>query len=221
VTDNKNRLKVYLVALIGVACFSIAWANNFGITQKLINSVKKNYGEEASVRIKDWGTLIDSNHHVTDQEKLKIVNDFFNQMKFTSDQKHWGQADYWATPVEFLSTGAGDCEDFSIAKYFTLKELGVADNKLRITYVKAMKINQAHMVLTYYEKPYAEPLVLDNIDAEIKPGSKRMDLKPVYSFNGNGLWLAKERGRGKRVSGSDQINLWADVEQRMSRDFGN
>ena len=103
-------------------------------------------------------------------------------MRFVSDDQHWGRADYWATPVEFLATGAGDCEDFSLAKYFTLKALGVPLERMRLTYAKAVKLNQAHMVVAYFATPDAEPLILDNLISDIKPASQRTDLVPVYSF---------------------------------------
>jgi predicted transglutaminase-like cysteine proteinase len=128
---------------------------------------------------------------------------------------HWKQKDYWATPIEFLSTNGGDCEDFTLAKYFTLRELGISDKKLRMTYVKAIKLNQAHMVLSYFETPGSEPLILDNLVTDIRKASLRRDLVPVYSFNGNGLWLAKERERGVRVGDSSRVSLWGDVVQRM------
>ncbi|WP_197479414.1 transglutaminase-like cysteine peptidase, partial [Oleiphilus sp. HI0132] len=81
----------------------------------------------------------------------------------------------WATPLEFLATNAGDCEDFSIAKYFTLREMGIPDDMIKITYVKALELNQAHMVLAYYPTPDAEPLILDNLINEIKPAGQRTD----------------------------------------------
>jgi predicted transglutaminase-like cysteine proteinase len=110
---------------------------------------------------------------------------------------------------------AGDCEDFSIAKYFTLKKMGVVEDKLNMTYVKALELNQAHMVVTYYETPEAEPLILDNLNPEILPASARNDLMPVFSFNGSGLWLAKQRQRGEMVGSSDRYKRWRDLLQRM------
>lgn len=86
---------------------------------------------------------------------------------------------------------------------------------MRITYVKYLKQGVAHMVLTYYENPRAMPVVLDNLIPEIKPANERSDLKPVYSFNGDGLWLARQRGQGRRVSGSDRLSLWEDLNKRM------
>lgn len=76
--------------------------------------------------------------------------------------------------------------------------------------------NAAHMVLTYYATPGAMPLVLDNLNPEIKPADQRPELTPVYSFNGDGLWLAKERGLGKSVAGGNKIAKWSDMLARMS-----
>ena len=185
------------------------------MSQEVLNTVEKQYGELAKKRLLVWQELIRDDDSLTDLVKMEKVNDFFNQLKFVSDILHWKKEDYWATPVEFLATGGGDCEDFSLAKYFTLKAIGVSEKKLNMTYVKALELNQAHMVVTYHVTPDAEPLVLDNLVSEIKPASQRKDLLPVYSFNGYGLWLAKARGRGERVSGSDKLKRWQDLLKRM------
>ena len=150
-------------------------------------------------------------------KKLQVVNNFFNQIPFISDAIHWKQQDYWATPLELLGSNGGDCEDYSIAKYLTLRELGVADGKLRITYVKALKLNEAHMVLTYYSSPSAEPVILDNLEGDILPASQRKDLLPVYSFNGESLWLNSGLSDvGQLVGGSERIAPWRDLLRRMS-----
>lgn len=108
----------------------------------------------------DWQQLITENQGLTEQEKLNRVNEFFNaNIQFIDDQALWDLKDYWATPLETLSKGGGDCEDYAIAKYFTLKRLGVDESKLRLTYVKAVELNQAHMVLTYFENKRAEPSI--------------------------------------------------------------
>ena len=124
------------------------------------------------------------------------------------------QQDYWATPIEFLRKGAGDCEDFALAKYFTLREMGVPANQLRITYVKALQLNQAHMVVTWYATPDAIPLVLDNLKTAILPATQRTDLLPVYAFNGEGLWLPQSGGN-KRVGDSKRLSRWQDLLTRM------
>ena len=181
----------------------------------LIPWVKERYGEAAAERVSAWRQLMSGNLNRDEWSKLVLVNDFFNRLRFSTDFKLWGKEDYWATPVEALGKGGADCEDYSIAKYFTLRELGVPDDKLRIMYVKALELDQAHMVLAYYKKPGSIPVLLDNIDKAIVPADQRPDLAPVYSFNANDLWLAKRRGRGEHVGTSDRIGLWRDLRKRM------
>ena len=190
------------------------------LTDNQIRKIEKSYGQDAAIRVRNWRDLIQSSQALSDEKKLKIVNDFFNEnILFVNDISLWGKEDYWATPFQCLGMGAGDCEDFSIAKYFTLRELGIPDNKLRLTYVKALSFNQAHMVCTYFATPSSVPLVLDNLIPTIEPATNRADLLPVYSFNGTGLWLAKERGSGKRVGGSSRLSLWEEMKQRMVADI--
>jgi predicted transglutaminase-like cysteine proteinase len=102
-------------------------------------------------RIDAWQELLSTQRQIGELEQLKVVNLFFNrQMKYAEDIDLWHEVDYWATPIQSLLKGAGDCEDYAIAKYFSLRHLGIPADKLRITYVKALRQNRAHMVLTYY-----------------------------------------------------------------------
>ncbi|MDH1441208.1 transglutaminase-like cysteine peptidase [Pseudomonas sp. GD03721] len=159
---------------------------------QILKNAESRYGNlgQAQARILDWEALIKSSAALPELDKLNEVNRFFNRkVRFVDDIQLWRENDYWATPVEMLIKGAGDCEDYSIAKYFTLRRLGIPSEKLRITYVKALNYNQAHMVLTYYASPSAEPLVLDNLINDIRPASQRKDLLPVYAFNAEGLYL--------------------------------
>ena len=189
----------------------------FHLDQEFLNKAELKYGKDARSLLVAWENLVIQNTNQTDLEKLKRVNDFLNQMEFVDDIIHWGEKDYWATPIEFLGTRGGDCEDFSIAKYFTLKAMGLEEEKLNLTYVKALNYNVHHMVLTYYSEPSAEPLVLDNLIREIKPASQRTDLIPIYSFNGIGLWLAKERERGKLAGDSSRLQRWQELMRKMSK----
>jgi predicted transglutaminase-like cysteine proteinase len=207
---------VFFSFLIGIA--PIITGENFHLDPEFLNKAELKYGKDARALLVAWEDLIIQDTSQTEQKKLERVNDFFNRMEFVDDIIHWGAKDYWATPVEFLGTRGGDCEDFSIAKYFTLKAMGVDEEKLNLTYVKALNYNVHHMVLTYYTTPDAEPLVLDNLVGEIKPASQRTDLIPIYSFNGTGLWLAKQRERGKLAGSSSRLQRWQDLIQRMSGD---
>ncbi len=211
-----------LVMFLGAAACSIISVqarSGFKLDSKLLDRVEIRYGEYARKRLLSWQRLIQQDESVSDLEKLGKVNTFFNRMTFVDDIDHWQQEDYWATPVEFLATGAGDCEDFSLAKYFTLKKMGVDERKLNLTYVKSLKLGQAHMVVTYYQRPGSEPLILDNLVPEIEPASRRQDLLPVYSFNGVGLWLAKTRGKGQLVGQSDRLKRWQDLLQRLPEEL--
>ena len=220
---NQRDLHQQLFLLIALCAIfgGIVVAESLGITDAMLDMVASQYGRRARSRIIDWQNLVE--RHMTDSElvKLESVNRFFNRNRFVSDIEHWNKTDYWATPIEFLATKGGDCEDFAIAKYITLRALDIPDVKLRITYVKAIRLNQAHMVLTYYKTPRSVPLVLDNLDTSIKPADKRPDLKPVYSFNGNGLWLAKMRGEGQKTGTANDINMWRDLVLRLQRERGS
>jgi len=182
--------------------------------QTLIRAQQR-FGPGARKRLLAWMDLVNGDQSQSEREKLDKVNRFFNRLDFIDDIIHWKKKDYWATPVEFLASDGGDCEDFAIAKYFTLKLMGVDENKLTLTYVKALGPNQAHMVLTYYPRPGAEPLILDSLIDAIEPASRRTDLLPVYSFNASGLWLAKQRGRGRQVGSSERLKRWQDLLARL------
>ncbi len=208
--------KISRVIFLGAIFCAFIVSAQFEISAVLLNKIQQKFGAEAVTRVQLWQDLMKTDKNLPDQEKLKLVNQFFNrQIEFVDDIYLWGVKDYWATPIEFLVRGAGDCEDYSIAKYFTLKELGISEKKMRITYVKALKLRQAHMVLTYFETPRSVPVVLDNLISTIKLAIERKDLLPVYSFNGSGLWLAKARGSGKRVGDSSRLNMWESLKARM------
>lgn len=207
-----------LTLLLTSLLFALPGNAKLNISDEVLAKIESQYNRFARQRVEGWRALVDdpANHELPDRDKLELVNQFFNaNVQFLNDIDLWQKNDYWATPLEMLSIGAGDCEDYSIAKYFTLKELGIDEDKLRITYVKATEIGQAHMVLTYFETKRSIPLVLDNLIVDIKPASRRNDLVPVYSFNGTGLWLAKSRGEGQRVGEASKLSLWNDLEQRM------
>lgn len=185
------------------------------IRPDLIAGIVAQHGEAAGERIHAWHRLLEHSRDLQDEQKLIDVNDFFNRIPYAEDLAHWGAADYWATPAELLATNGGDCEDYATAKYFTLIELGIAEDQLRLTYAKAAGHNQTHMVLTYFEKPSAVPLVLDNLDPRIRSADERDDLVPVYSFNGSGLWLAKSRGLGRQVGSAERLDSWRELRERM------
>lgn len=158
-----------------------------------------------------------------ERRQIRQVNDFFNRnVRYMTDQQLWGQNDYWATPLETLGKGAGDCEDYAIAKYVSLRKLGIPDSRLRLFYVHARlgaaasNATEVHMVLGYFPTEDAEPLILDNLISDIRPASRRDDLTPVFSFNAQGLWPD-----GATTSAGDstaRLSNWRGVLERIQAD---
>ena len=218
----KHLFSITMLILLMLFCFSHISSAGYYFS-KLSTLARQKYGEEAYKDILDLEQLVSRLKTAPDAEKLKKINDFFNnKLLFADDVDIWGQSDYWATPLESLGRQAGDCEDFSIAKYMFLKAVNIPNNKLRLTYVKAtlnsdgQRTVKAHMVLSYYATPQAEPLILDNLVTEIYPASARKDLSPIFSFNDKGLWV----GNSTSPKGDSQSHLsrWRDLLLRMQLD---
>ena len=212
-----KKILIISFTLISFSSIFLIASKNINITDSQLNSIESKYGSSAKSRVEAWDSMLESSKNESLLNKIKNVNDFFNQITYRSDASVWKQKDYWATPFEFMGRGAGDCEDYAIAKYFSLIKLGIPDDKLRITYViykrSNSKYEEAHMVLTYYHKTGAEPVILDNINKSLQLASKRNDLKPVYSFNASGLWQAKTKGE-TRV-GSNNLKSWQNLINRF------
>lgn len=206
-----------LASVIILASLAIA-TPDFDLMLRLAG---QRFGMEGRRAILEWRQLLTgTSSEISEEERLRTANDFVNRaVSFGTDAAIWGKPDYWATPLETLGLGKGDCEDFAIAKYVTLKLLGVAGEKLRLTYVKARiggmygQITQAHMVLSYYPTPTSEPLILDNLIADIHPASKRTDLYPVFSFSSENLWVGSSALPAANASA--RLSRWRDVLNRM------
>ena len=190
----------------------------------LLKRITERWGGEAVERLKGWRAAElealakrpkAKSKSVLSKDELQFFNRFWNKVPYYSDQQHWGREDYWATPIEMLASNGADCEDYSIAKYFSLKKMGVPPENLRITYVRSLKNSEAHMVLAYYPSPDADPYILDNLSEKLELASKRVDLEPVYSFNDDDLWAAGTTSfKGK----SRQIRLWSELLDRMEKE---
>ncbi|MCJ8168814.1 transglutaminase-like cysteine peptidase [Pseudomonas sp. A3.4] len=203
-------------ALLVAKPASAPW--DFSLILRQAQSLYPNHSAAGLRRLEAWQSFIERSQALSEDAKLDAVNRFFNDyLLFANDSQIWGQVDYWASPVESLLRGEADCEDYSLAKYFTLRQLGVPSERLRITYVKALELNQAHMVLTYYADGAREPLVLDNLIPSIRPASARRDLLPVYAFNAEGVWLPGPAG-GRRTGDSKKLARWQDLQDKMQRE---
>ncbi len=215
-----RHLRGYLLATLllgGVFCS--AELNS----TKIETTMQSRFGVAGITKLHTWNLLIENNQSKSTPEKIKAVNDYFNKnTRFEDDIVHWKVSDYWATPLETLGSGAGDCEDYTIAKYFTLIQLGISVDHLRLIYVKAQiggpssKIFQAHMVLGYYEQPNSIPLILDSLVSDIDSANRRTDLQPVFSFNSDGLWVGNQAQ--PQIDPTARLSRWRDVLERMKQE---
>ena len=201
---------------------SLSSATDFIALAALAN---QRYGQSAQNIILKLQQTIDQLKNATELEKITGINDFFNTQiyYFDDDINIWGETDYWATPLEAIGKQRGDCEDFSIAKYIFLRELNIPNERLKLTYVRAQiggpysRVFVAHMILSYYETPTSEPLILDNLIPDIRTASRRTDLFPVFSFNSEGLWTGASNtplGKGSLAN----LSRWSNVLARIHAD---
>jgi predicted transglutaminase-like cysteine proteinase len=134
---------------------------------------------------RDWLALLNRLAGAPPLEQLRAVNGFFNRFPYRGDRENYGRRDYWATPLEFLAR-SGDCEDYAIAKYVSLRRLGVAPDRLRLAVVQDTDRDAPHAVLladvggTWY--------VLDNLSERVEPQERVGHYVPYYSLNEEGFW---------------------------------
>jgi predicted transglutaminase-like cysteine proteinase len=115
-----------------------------------------------------------------------------NARRYVPDDKNWGMQDYWATPGEFLAR-SGDCEDFAIAKFLSLKQLGWTDDELRLVAVKDRTLGVGHAVLVAYFG--GKIWLLDNQLEQVTDLDTVRHYEPVYSINESHWWLHKNNER--------------------------
>lgn len=175
-------MKLILLSLITFNLLFSSTLKDLNITDddflKILHSSKKNLILD---RINELILLKKSLKNVDDDfTKLNSVNDYFNEYQFKSDLTVYRKNDYWATRKEFMFQGKGDCEDFVIAKYFTLLETGIDENKLSLLY--NIRKNDYHLVLAYQEDQFSDVLILDNIERKIMPLTSRNDILVLYTL---------------------------------------
>lgn len=225
------RRTVFCALLASLAAGAIAASAELGysrsVTPGLIARLERQFGKGARERVEGWKSFVRDTARPEAKARapgedglLRPVNRFFNQVPSVTDLAHWGVEDYWATPAEALASNGADCEDYAIAKYFALKELGIPIIRLRMVYVRATRLRSAHMVLAYYRAPNGDPLILDNLESGIRPASERPDLIPVYSFNDEDLFLEKEGAPAVQVSATTN-RKWRDLMEKLERELGD
>ncbi len=118
-------------------------------------------------------------------EQIQAINRFLNDWQYKPDLENYGRRDYWATPLEFLRR-SGDCEDYAIIKYVSLRQLGFDDDQLRLVVLNDASRGLAHAVLAVYldEQVY----ILDNLSRAVLPQEQISQYVPYYSINETTRW---------------------------------
>ncbi len=136
--------------------------------------------------LQDWQTFLDRQQGSDPMSQVAAVNDEMNEQRYIIDPRNWGVEDYWATPLQFLDKH-GDCEDYAIAKFMSLRALGWPNESMRIVVLKDMNLDIMHAVLVVYHEGRA--LVLDNQIDQVMPAEKIRHYRPIYSVNEESWWL--------------------------------
>lgn len=220
---------VHLLLIIPVLLVSLAISSDlfsrasidFDRFHRLMDS---RFGPQRAQVSRNWEIMLrQAAQAESERQKLDIVNQFVHQqVRYRTDQRLYGVEDYWASPLETLGHGLGDCEDYAILQYVSLRQAGISDDRLRLIYVNARiggprsNITQAHMVLGYYATPTSEPLILDSLIANIRPASERTDLSPVFSFNSEGLWAGG--ATSPAASATARLSRWRNVLERIQQE---
>jgi predicted transglutaminase-like cysteine proteinase len=214
-------LRTALPQRVGALCLALGLAmgampSSGALDAARMQQAASALGSRAERAAADLRDLVARQRTASVVSKLDEANNFINRrVSFAPDMVVWGQIDHWASPLESLGKGQGDCEDYAIAKYFSLVASGVPTAKLRMVYVRARLQGQslAHMVLAYYSQPGVEPLILDNLRSEVLPASQRTDLTPVFSFNTEGLW----QGTSQVTAGDPlaRLSLWRELVAKV------
>jgi predicted transglutaminase-like cysteine proteinase len=134
----------------------------------------------------EWKKLLADTKAKPFRQQLDIVNDWANAHPYVLDQINWGVEDYWETPFEFMAVN-GDCEDYAIAKYYSLQALGIPKDQMRIIVVQDFNLGGIiHAILGVYDND--ELLILDNQIKQVMPARKIYHYRPIYGINENWWW---------------------------------
>jgi predicted transglutaminase-like cysteine proteinase len=219
---------IHRIITIGLAA-AIIWAGPaFSATfepwhENVFAYIKQEFGEEAEKRMRFVEKFIIENQDIPEMEKVIKTNQVSNHLPWIADATHWKESDYWATPLETITTFGGDCEDIALVKWVILRNLGVSADNLALAYVKIKATGEDHMVLLYVAKPEApvgqkEVYVLDNYVDEVKLAEERMDLLAVLALGTEGrVVLFNDDGKNRSVKASYEGRKVKKVEDLIVR----
>lgn len=152
----------------------------------VITRTKMEFAQPVEKRaVKKWLAFLDSIRTKSTADKIEAVNAYLNKIPFVADTKNYGVSDYWATPTQFLTRG-GDCEDYAVTKYISLRALGVPKDKMRLAIVEDHVMRIPHAVLVVFDR--GEAKVLDNQNPIIMNSASISRYTPIYSISQVAWW---------------------------------
>jgi len=138
-------------------------------------------------KLRAWKDFLTEQRGKSLSDQVEAVNRFVNKYPFVDDIVTWGIGDYWATPYEVQRVKAADCEDYSVAKFMSLRALGVSDEVMRVTIVKDLNLGgiiHAVLVIKMDDQSY----VLDNQIKQVLLATKIYHYLPIYGINEHAWW---------------------------------
>jgi predicted transglutaminase-like cysteine proteinase len=165
-----------------------------GAMKRFLNEKQKNDGKcKPTARKKcyyqTWANMIDDLRDKGPWKQILGVNKFMNRAPYVVDKMNWGVKDYWSTPGQFFAK-YGDCEDYAIVKFLSLRALGIPSKSMRIVVVQDLNLKIAHAVLAIYVK--GKVLVLDNQIKKVVESKTIRHYRPIFSLNEEGWWLHRK-----------------------------
>jgi len=233
---GKTVVRAYLLVVCLILSLLIAASgeaetlNHPPWSERFYQFVEEQYGGDAGKRLRFLETFILEHQNIPVMEKLVLVNKTMNRLPWIADSDKWKRSDYWATPLQTITTFGGDCEDIAIVKWFVLNHLGVPNENLRLAYVKfrtSRGTYGSHMVLIYLvdsQKPVdRQPVyVLDNNLDEVRLAKERSDLYAVHLIDAEGnVTLIAESSTGRSVREElkeREIRQLSELKRRIAAD---
>lgn len=132
-------------------------------------------------KLREWKDFLESLKSRPVLEKIRAVNEFLNHYPYIEDV-----ANYWKTPYEFQRL-SGNCKDYAIAKFMSLRALGLSNDVMRITVLRDLNLGgiiHAILVVSVDGKTY----ILDNQIKQVVSTDKVYHYVPIYSINEEHWW---------------------------------
>lgn len=160
--------------------------------QKNLSDSKCNTQDYHPCAIKGWKEMLEDLRGKPLDIQLDAVNNWSNSHPYIIDQLNWGVSDYWETPYEFIEIN-GDCEDYAIAKYYSLRALGISADKMRIIIVQDLNLGGIiHAILGVYDADN-NLIILDNQIKQVRPALSIYHYRPIYGINEYNWWTYKPK----------------------------